>query len=580
MKNFEVARCFDLMADLLELKSENPFRIRAYRRAAQNLEALTEDVEALAREERLDEIPGVGADLAGKIVEYLRTGRMKDLEAARKGIPAGVVELMNVPGIGPKTARLLHEKEGIKDIARLEALARAGKLRGLPGIQAKTEKNILKGIEIVKKGQERMSLGKALPLARELVAALERLPEVKQVEVAGSVRRCKDTVGDIDLLITSPRPEPVMQAFVSLPQVGEVLERGSTKASIRHREGIQVDLRVVEPECFGAALQYFTGSKQHNIRLREMAMKNGLKISEYGVFKEPTGRRVAGATEEEVYAAVGLPWIPPELREDAGEVEAALAGRLPTLIELGDIRGDLHCHTNATDGHHTIEALVQAAAQRGYDYIVVTDHTKSATVAGGLTAEQMRAHVHKIRAAQKKFKDITVLAGAECDILPDGTMDYPDAVLAELDLVVGAVHGRFKQPKAEMTRRLCRALENPYVHILAHPTGRLLGERGPYDFDLDRVLKTAKARGKAVEINCHPRRLDLNDVHARRAHELGVLLAIDTDAHVLDQLETMQLGVAIARRAWVEKAEVVNTLPAKKFLAWAESARTRAKAAR
>ncbi len=580
MKNFEVARRFDLMADLLELKSENPFRIRAYRRAAQNLEALTEDVEALAREERLDEIPGVGADLAGKIVEYLRTGRMKDLEAARKGIPAGVVELMNVPGIGPKTARLLHEKEGIKDVARLEALARAGKLRGLPGIQAKTEKNILKGIEIVKKGQERMSLGKALPLARELVAALQRLPEVKQVEVAGSVRRCKDTVGDIDLLITSPRPEPVMQAFVSLPQVGEVLERGSTKASIRHREGIQVDLRVVEPECFGAALQYFTGSKQHNIRIREMAMKKGLKISEYGVFKEPTGRRVAGATEEEVYAAVGLPWIPPELREDAGEVEAALVGRLPKLIEPGDIRGDLHCHTNATDGHHSIEALVKAAAKRGYDYVVVTDHSQSATVARGLTAEEMLAHVRKIRAVQKKFGDITVLAGVECDILPDGSMDYPDEVLVQLDLVVGAVHGRFKQPKAEMTRRLCRALENPRVHILAHPTGRLIGERGPYELDLDQVLKTAKAHGKALEINCHPHRLDLNDVHARRAHELGVALAIDTDAHVLDQLDTMQLGVAIARRAWVEAAEVVNTLPAKKLLAWVEGGGGRGKPAR
>ncbi len=573
MKNFEVARLFDLMADILELGNENPFRIRAYRRAAQNLEALTEDVETLAKQDRLGEIPGIGEDLAGKIVEYLETGRIKDVEAARKGIPAGVVELMNVPGVGPKTARLLYEKQGIKSVARLEELARAGKLRGLPGIQAKTEKNILKGIEIVRKGQERMALGRALPLAQELVRALERLPHVSRIEAAGSVRRRKDTVGDIDVLVTSSAPGTVMEAFVSLPQVAEVLERGSTKASIRHREGIQVDLRVVEPECFGAALVYFTGSKQHNIRIREMAMKKGLKISEYGVFRESSGRRVAGATEEEVYTAIGLPWIPPELREDAGEVEAALRGELPALIELADIKGDLHCHTNASDGHHTIEALVKAAARRGYEYVAVSDHSQSATVARGLSAEELLDHVRKIRAAQKKFKGITVLAGAECDILPDGSMDYPDTVLAELDLVVGAVHGRFKQPKGEMTRRICKALQNPHVHVLAHPTGRLIGERGPYEVDLEQVFRTAKQHGKAIEINCHPRRLDLNDVHARRARELGVPIAINTDAHVLDQLETMQLGVATARRAWIEKAEVVNTLPAKRLLAWVERAR-------
>jgi DNA polymerase (family 10) len=574
MKNFEVARQFDLMADLLELTNENPFRIRAYRRAAQNIEALTEDVTVLAREQRLDEIPGIGEDLAGKIVEYLETGRMKDVEAAQKGIPPGVVELMNVPGIGPKTARLLYEKKGIRGVARLEELARAGKLRGMPGIQAKTEKNILKGIEIIRRGQERMPLGHALPLAQELVATLGELPEVKQIEVAGSIRRRKDTIGDIDLLVTSSKPAKVMRAFVTLPQVGEVLEHGTTKSAIRHREGIQVDLRVVDPESFGAALAYFTGSKQHNIRIREMAVKKGLKISEYGVFKESSGRRISGATEEEVYAAVGLPWIPPELREDAGEIEAALKGELPALVTLDDIRGDLHCHTNASDGHHTIEALVRAAVERGWEYVAVTDHTKSATVAGGLTAEEMLAHARKIRAVAKRFKDITVLAGAECDILPDGSLDYADDVLAELDLVVGAVHGRFKQPKAEMTRRICRALRNRYVSVLAHPTGRLIGERGPYDVDLEQVFRTAREYGKAIEINSHPQRLDLNDVHARRARELGVMVAIDTDAHVLDQLGTMQLGVATARRAWIGKAEVVNALPTKKLLAWVERARS------
>ena len=576
MKNFEVARLFDLMADILEIKGENPFRIRAYRRAAQNLESLTEDVEALAREERLDELPGIGEDLAGKIVEYLETGRVKDIEAAKKGIPRGVVDLMNVPGIGPKTAKLLYEKEGITTLDRLEKLARAGKLRGLHGIQAKTEANILKGIALVRGGQARMPLGRALPLGRELVEALEDVPGVKAIELAGSLRRMKETVGDIDILVTSTTPGQVMQAFTRLPQASEVLERGETKASIRHREGIQVDLRVLEPECFGAALVYFTGSKQHNIRIREIAGTKGLKISEYGVFRASTGRRVAGASEEEVYAAIGLPWIPPELREDLGEVEAASKGTLPQLVSLGDLRGDLHCHTKASDGHHTVEELVAAAEKRGYEYLLVSDHSPSARVAGGLTADELAAHVKKVRAVQKKHPDITVLAGSECDILDDGSLDYPDAVLAGLDLVIGAVHSRFKQPGREMTARICRALANPYVSILAHPTGRLIGEREPYDVDLDQVFRTAKRHGKAIEINAYPARLDLNDVHARRARDLGVLVAVSTDAHVLDHLNTIELGVATARRAWIEKPEVVNTWPVKKLLAWARSSRPEA----
>ena len=576
MKNFEVARLFDLMADILEIKGENPFRIRAYRRAAQNLESLTEDVEALAREERLDELPGIGEDLAGKIVEYLETGRVKDIEAAKKGIPRGVVDLMNVPGIGPKTAKLLYEKEGITTLDRLEKLARAGKLRGLHGIQAKTEANILKGIALVRGGQARMPLGRALPLGQELVEALEDVPGVKAIELAGSLRRMKETVGDIDILVTSTTPGQVMQAFTRLPQASEVLERGETKASIRHREGIQVDLRVLEPECFGAALVYFTGSKQHNIRIREIAGTKGLKISEYGVFRASTGRRVAGATEEEVYAAIGLPWIPPELREDLGEVEAASKWTLPRLVSLGDLRGDLHCHTKASDGHHTVEELVAAAEKRGYEYVLVSDHSPSARVAGGLTADELAAHVKKVRAVQKKHPDITVLAGSECDILADGSLDYPDAVLAGLDLVIGAVHSRFKQPGREMTARICRALANPYVSILAHPTGRLIGEREPYDVDLDQVFRTAKRHGKAIEINAYPARLDLNDVHARRARDLGVLVAVSTDAHVLDHLNTIELGVATARRAWIEKPEVVNTWPVKKLLAWARSSRPEA----
>jgi len=567
MKNLEVARLFNLMADVLELQEENVFRIRAYRRAAQNLETLGEDVETLARQGRLAEIPGVGADLAGKIAEYVRTGHIRDLERATKKTPAGVVALMNVPGIGPKMAMRLYGK-GITDVDRLEKAARAGRLRGLPGIQARAEQSILRGIALVRGGQARMPLGWALPIGRAL--ALRRVRGVKEVALAGSIRRGRETVGDVDLLVTSDHPRAVMDAFVGLPDVAQVLEKGGTKASIRHRAGIQVDLRVVEPECFGAALLYFTGSKQHNIRVREMAVRRRLTLSEYGLFREPSGRRVAGATEEEVYAAVGLSWILPELREDAGEIEAALAGRLPTLVTLDDIRGDLHCHTKASDGHATIEAVVAAARQRGYEYVVISDHSRSARVAGGLAIDELRAHVARIRAVARASKDITVLAGTECDLLPDGTMDYPDAVLAGLDLVIAAVHVRFKQPRAEMTRRLCRALANPHVDVLAHPSGRLLGEREPYAFDLERVLDTAKRHDKALEINAYPTRLDLGDVQARRAHERGVLLAIDTDTHTLDHLAFMELGVLTARRAWVGQAGVVNTWPVGTLRAWAE----------
>ena len=573
MKNFEVARQFELMADILELKGENPFRIRAYRRAAQNLESLSEEIEAVAREERLEDIPGIGADLAGKIQEYLRTGKIKEIAAASKGIPRGVVELMNIPGVGPRTARLLHEREHITGIGQLEKLASKGGLRGLPGIQAKTEQNILKGIRLVRGGQERMPLGHALPLGRELVQALEGLAAVKQISLAGSIRRMKETVGDIDILVTSSKPDTVMRAFVALPQVAEVLERGTTKSSMRHREGIQVDLRVVEPACFGAALVYFTGSKQHNIHIRDIGVKRGLKISEYGVFRASTGRRLVSAAEAEVYAAIGLPWIPPELREDAGEIEAARQGKLPDLVELDGIRGDLHCHTDATDGHHPIEALVTAAERRGYKYVAVTDHSLSARVAGGLTADELAAHVKKIRAVQARHPRITVLAGSECDILADGSLDYPDHVLAGLDLVIGAVHTGFRQSRAEMTRRICRALAHPRLHVLGHPTGRLIGKREPYAVDIDEMLRTARRHGKAVEINCQPDRLDLDDVHARRAHELGVLVAVSTDMHMLDHLGWMELGVATARRGWTETRQVVNTWPPQKLLAWLRAER-------
>jgi DNA polymerase (family 10) len=573
VRNLGIAKLFNEIADLLEIKDENVFKIRAYRRAAMNLESLTEEIEAVAGRRGLTEIAGIGKDLAAKIEQALETGRIDYLDELRKEIPRGVVELMVIPGVGPKTAKLLFEKLHVESVERLETLAQEGKLLGLPGIKQKTIENILKGIQVVKRGRERMLLGRALPLAREVVQALEKLPQVRQISMAGSLRRMRETVRDFDLLITSAKPAKVMEAFIALPQVAEVLAHGETKATVRHREGVQMDLRVVEPECFGAALQYFTGSKEHNIRVRELASRKGLKVSEYGVFNEATGKRLAGATEEEVYKAIGLPYIPPELREDTGEVEAALEGRLPDLLTLDDLRGDLHAHTNWSDGHHDLEALVEAAHRKGYEYVIVSDHSRSSTVAHGLSEERLIEQIGQIRALNKKYTNFRILAGSECDILADGRMDFPDRVLAQLDIVLCAVHSRFKQGRAEMTARIVKALSNPYVHILAHPTGRLIGERDPYDVDLEAVFAAAKQHGKAVEINAQPSRLDLNDHHARRAKELGVMLSIDTDTHFLDQLENMTLGVATARRAWISKADVVNAMPLEKLLAWAHKAR-------
>ncbi len=569
MRNFEVAGLFHEIADLLEIRQENVFRIRAYRRAAEQLEGLGEDIlQALAAGKK---IPGIGADLAAKIREYAERGTMGYVEELRTGLPRGVRELMSLPGIGPRTAKLLHERLGIDSVESLEQACRAGTILTVPGIRQKTCENILRGIETWKLGQARLPLGKALALADSLVRALRGEPASRAIEVAGSLRRRVETVGDIDILATSDRPAAVLDRFVRLPSVARVLARGETKASIQHRENIQVDLRVVEPEAFGAALQYFTGSKNHNVKLRELAVRRKLKISEYGVFDE-AGRRIAGATEGEVYAAVGLPWIPPELREDTGEIEAALAGTLPPLLELGHIRGDLHAHTEWSDGHHPLEALVAAAETRGYEYIIVSDHSRSATIARGLTPEQVRDQIRQIRALQANHR-IRILAGSECDILADGSLDFPDDVLAELDVVLAAVHSRFKQAGPEMTRRICRALENPHVRILVHPTGRLLGSRDPYDVDLEEVFATAKRHGKAVEINASPHRLDLKDVHARRARDLGLTLSVDTDTHYLSELDNIALGVATARRAWVGPDQVVNTRPLAGLLEWARAGR-------
>ena len=577
MQNANIARRFEEIADLLEIKGENPFRVRAYRRAAESLEALAEDVAAVADRDGLERIPGIGKDLAGKIEEFLNTGGIGYLEELRREIPAGVVELMGIHGVGPRTAKLLFDQAGVDSVEKLEALARAGKLAGLPGIKAKTEQNILQGIAVWKAGRERMPLGRALVLAEGIVGALRALPGVARIETAGSLRRMRETVKDIDVLVTARDAAPVMRAFVDLPGVAEVLAHGETKSSVRLAEGIQADLRVVGPEAFGAALQYFTGSKAHNIRVRDLAVRKGLKLSEYGVFAAKGERRVAGASEEEIYAALGLPWIPPEIREDTGEVEAALEGRLPRLVEPGQIRGDLHCHTNWSDGRLALEDLVRAAKARGYEYVAVADHSRSSTVANGLDQRRLEEQLKAIEALREKVKDITILAGSEVDIRADGMLDFPDELLARLDVVVASVHSRFAQDERTMTNRIVRALRNPHVRILGHATGRLLGERDAYAVDLDAVFAAARDAGVAVEINASPQRLDVKDQHARRARGLGAMLAINTDTHSEPHLDYMRLGVGLARRAWLGPDAILNTRSARDLTTWLRGQRPAAK---
>ncbi len=576
MRNAEIAKLFNEIADFLEIKDENPFRIRAYRRAAQAVEGLSEDVDAIAQKGALLDVPGIGKDLAAKIQEYLASRKVEYLEDLRKEIPAGVIELMGIHGVGPKTAKHLYEQVGVDSVEKLEELAKAHRLAGLPGIKAKTEENILKGIAVWRSGRDRMPLGTALTLAEAILERLRALREVDQIEAAGSLRRAKETVKDIDILITSKRAARVMEVFVDLPNVAEVLAHGETKSSVRLRENIAVDLRVVEPDCFGAALQYFTGSKQHNIRLRELAQRKELKVSEYGVFDEKTNQRVAGKTEAEVYRAVGLPFIPPELREDGGEIEAALERRLPTLLSLPDIRGDLQMHTTWSDGAHSLADLAEGVRAKGYQYMAVTDHSKSATVAGGMKDAQVLQMIAEVRALNKKMKGFRVLAGCEVDIRGDGTLDFSDEILRQLDLVLISVHSRFKMSREEMTARMVRAVQHPLVHLLGHPTGRLIGERGPYEVDMEAVLTAARAAGIAVEINASPSRLDLNDLHARRAKELGIPIAINTDAHTIGQLDNMRFGVSVARRGWLTPKDIVNTWPENQLVSWLEKKRSRA----
>ncbi|MEW6066803.1 MAG: DNA polymerase/3'-5' exonuclease PolX [Nitrospirota bacterium] len=559
MKNQEIAKIFNDIADLLEIKGENPFRIRAYRRAAMNIEGLSKDVAETSKEE-LMKIPGIGADLAGKIEEYVKTGSLRFFEDIKKEVPEGLSMLLTVPSLGPKTAKLLFEKLKIKNLEELEHYAKEHKLSGLPGIKDKTEENILKGIEMLKRGRERQPLGKVLMIANDILEQLRKKAPVNKLSVAGSIRRWKDTIKDIDILATSKDPKAVMNAFVHLPNIKDIIMQGPTKSSVVINEGLQVDLRVVEEESFGAALAYFTGSKAHNIRLREMAVKSGLKINEYGIFREKDNKKLGGEKEEDIYKILGLPYIPPELREDTGEIEAAIKGSLPKLVELKDIKGDLHVHSKWSDGSHDFEELAEETRKRGYEYIAITDHSKGLGIARGLDAERLMEEKKEIDAINKKLKGVRLLMGTEVDIRSNGDIDFPDDILKKMDIVVASIHSGFKQSKEQITKRLISAMRNPYVSIIAHPTGRLIGEREPYDVDMNQILKVAKETGTAIEINAYPMRLDLNDIYAKMAKEIGIKIAISTDAHLANQLDYMAYGISIARRGWLEKEDVLNTL--------------------
>jgi len=567
MENTEFAKIFWEIAEFLELKNENRFRIRAYQKAARNIEALSENLEDIYKKggiKALEEVPGIGEGIAEKVENIIKTGKLPQHDKLLAQFPKSFITLMGTPGLGPKTAILLYKKLKIDSLEKLKKFAKAGKLRGLPGFGAKKEENILKGIELKERVKGRFLISEALAYAEPIVESLKKLKEVDQILPAGSLRRWQETIGDIDILVTSKNPEKVVNTFTSLPQVDRILAKGPTKSSVILKNGMQADVRVVEPNTFGAAAHYFTGSKQHNIEIRTLGVKKGLKISEYGIFKGK--KRIGGKEEVDVFKAVGLPFIPPELRQGTGEIEAARKGKLPKLIELSDIRGDLQMHSKYSDGANTIEEMVEKAKKLGYEYIAITDHTKSTRVAGGQTEKEVLKELAYIDKLNSKLKGFRIIKGAEVDILPDGSLDYPDSVLKELEVVIAAIHSNFKMEKAKMTRRIIKAFQNQYVNILSHPTGRLIGVRDPYEVDMEEIIKAAKDTGTYLEINSFPERLDLCDIHAKRAKEEGVLISIDTDAHSAIQLEYIKYGVMTARRGWLEKKDVVNAQPIDKLL--------------
>ena len=570
MKNQEIAKIFYEIAFFLEMEGVQ-FKPFAYQKAAITLEGLEEDVEEIYKREGfegLKKIPGVGESIAKKIEEYLKTGKIKYYEDYKKKYPINLEELMGIEGVGPKRIKVLYEKLRIKDLKDLEEAAKAHKIAPLFGFGEKTEKNILEAIEFAKRSKGRFLLGDILPRVKEVYEKLKSLKEVERIDAVGSIRRMKETIGDVDFLVISKNPKPIMDFFVSLPGVIKIWGKGNTKASVRMREGFDMDIRVLPKRSYGAALQYFTGSKEHNIALRKIAIDKGLKLSEYGLFKGP--KMIAGENEEDIYEKLGMDWIPPELREDRGEIEAALRGKLPKIIDYKDLKGDLHVHSKWNGGANKIEEIANYAIKMGYEYVGIADHTKFLKIEHGLDEKRLRERNKEIDELNCKLQiakcKLRILKGCEANILPDGKIDIDDECLKEQDFVIAGVHSRFKMSKGEMTERIIRAMRNPNVDIISHPTGRLIQKRDEYEIDFDKILKVAKETGTILEINSYPERLDLNDINIKKAKEMGVKMVINTDAHHIDQMRFIEFGIGQARRGWAEKKDIINCWPLEKML--------------
>lgn len=568
LTNQEIAKIFYTIADILEMKKVQ-FKPRAYQKVAMTLESLDEEVAEIYKKggrKALTEIPGVGESIARHIEELIKTGRLKAYERLKKQFPIDVEALTAIEGVGPKIIKMLYQKLKIRNIKDLEKAAKAGKIRKLPRFGEKMEQKILRGIEFLRQSKGRFLLGYILPIVRKMEDALKKVPGVDQVRTAGSIRRMKETVGDIDILVTAKKPQKVMDAFVALPEVKAVLAKGPTKTSVRLKIGISADVRVLKPENYGSALQYFTGNKDHNIHLRTIAIKKGYKLNEYGLFRGK--KRIAGKTEQKIYNKLGMDWIEPELRTNTGEIEAAMKKKLPKLIPYNSLLGDLQVTTNWSDASDSIETMALKAMELGLKYIAITDHTKSLAITGGLDEKDLARQAKEIDKLNKKFKHkgFRILKSAEINILKDGSLDIKNETLKKLDVVSIAVHSNFKMTKKQMTDRIIKAMQNPYVNILFHPTGRLIGKRPPYEIDIDAIIKAAKKYGVVLEVNAFPERLDLRDIHIRQAIKAGVKLTINSDAHAPHHMEFLNLGIAQARRGWAKKTDVLNTLPVNEFL--------------
>jgi len=563
MTNQEIANIFYDIARMLELKDENQFRIRSYEKAARNIETLTEPVSEIVKQGQLSKIPGIGQSITAKIEELLSTGKLRQYEELKAGVPQGLLEIANLPGLGQKRARILYQKLNIKNVRGLERACKQGKVQELSGFGVKVEENILAAIAMQKSIGKRLLLFQGLDIANRIVRELGKMNQIRKLEPAGSLRRRKETIGDIDILCTVDDPSkssrPVMERFVKLPMVKTVLAKGETKSSVRVEGDVQVDLRVVNDNSFGAAMMYFTGSKDHNIAMRTRALKMGWTINEYGLFKVGRNRPVAGKTEREMFEKLKLQYIPPELRECRGELESAEKEQLPALVETSDIKGDFHVHSTYSDGAGTIDEIADEAEKRGYEWIAVTDHSQSLKIANGLEPERLLQKIEEIRKYNEQNKNVRILCGTEVDIMNDGSLDYDDDLLSRLDIVVAAIHSGFKQSKEILTKRIVRAMKNKYVHIIAHPTGRHFGKREPYELNMTEIFHVALETGTALEINAHPVRLDLPDFYCQKAAEKEIPIAIGTDAHASSELEYMKLGVSVARRGWLSRNNIWNS---------------------